>query len=197
MASARQKYIEQHKGLAVDTSKGTGLFPSVFLAQAIVESGNGESELAKKYNNHFGIKADKSWKGKKVNMDTREVVGGQEEMQGAWFRVYDSAKESYRDRVKFLTENKRYKNAGVFDAKTPMEQLKALKSAGYATDPRYAEIINDVLEKEKLGTLDQLLKKGYEWGAGHKGVVALIVILVVISVLMILYRKKIAVALDK
>lgn len=155
---ARDLYIDEYKDIAVDTTKGTGLFPSVQLAQAIVESENGNSLLAKKYNNHFGIKANKSWTGKKVNLKTREVVGGKDVMAtGEYFRVYNSARDSYKDRVKFLQENPRYREAGVFEAKTPYEQLKRLQQAGYATDPKYAEIINSVLKRENLGILDKTI----------------------------------------
>ena len=154
----RQEYIEKYKLLATDTTNGTGLFPSVMLAQALVESGNGNSTLADKYNNHFGIKVSPAWKGSGVNLQTREVVKGNAQMQGANFRVYNNVKDSYLDRIKFLMENKRYRDNGVFDAKTPLEQLKALQKAGYATDPEYAKIINQVLTKYNLEILDVLKK---------------------------------------
>lgn len=154
----RAEYIKKYTNAAVNATSGTGLFPSVALAQGAVESGNGDSVLASKYNNHFGIKADKSWTGKKVNMNTREVVNGKDETQGAFFRVYNSAEESYRDRAKFLKENPRYTKAGVFTAKTPEEQLKAFQRAGYATDPNYASVIYGVLKKNGLEVLD-ILKK--------------------------------------
>lgn len=154
----RDKYIDKYSKYAVDSSIGTGLYPSVMLAQAIVESNNGNSELASKYNNHFGIKANSSWHGKKVNMNTREVINGDAVIQGDYFRVYPSAKASYEDRIKFLLENPRYKLGGVFTAKTPFEQLERLESSGYATDPQYAEILNQVLETENLGVLDKAMR---------------------------------------
>jgi flagellum-specific peptidoglycan hydrolase FlgJ len=150
----RQEYIDKYKQLAVDTTSKTGLFPSVMLSQGIVESRNGKSELSQKYHNHFGIKADKSWTGKKVNLATREVLSGQSQVIGDYFRVYKNDKEGFRDRVKFLLENTRYQKAGVFSAKTPLEQIERLKSAGYATDPQYVEIVDSVLRKENLGVVD-------------------------------------------
>lgn len=152
----REEYIQKYKLLAVEVTEGTGLYPSVMLAQAIVESGNGNSELASKYNNHFGIKADSSWTGEKVNLKTREVISGQDVVIGDYFRVYDKVEDSYRDRVKFLQDNPRYTNAGVFNSATPYDQLQALQRAGYATDPQYAEIINSILTKYQLTTLDMI-----------------------------------------
>lgn len=152
----RKEYIDKYKQLVIDSTKGTGLFPSVMLAQGIVESGNGNSTLASKYNNHFGIKVSKAWKGKGVNMKTREVVNNKDEMQNANFRVYDNPKEGFQDRVKFLQENGRYAKAGVFTAKSPIEQLMALQRAGYATDPNYAKIINSVIGGSLLFELDKI-----------------------------------------
>jgi len=152
----RTEYINSYKDLAVLTTAGTGLFPSVMLAQAIVESNNGNSVLAKKYNNHFGIKANSSWSGKKVNLNTREVISGNDITIGAYFRVYDTVEQSYIDRVNFLRVNPRYQTAGVFSATTPLEQLEALQRAGYATDPRYASTLNQVLTGNNLSVLDQI-----------------------------------------
>lgn len=171
----RKEYIEKYKGLAVDTTAGTGLFPSVMVAQGAVESSNGNSGLAAKYNNHFGIKSSKGWTGKSVNLQTREVVSGHDEMQGANFRVYSSARDSYKDRVKFLTENKRYRDAGVFSAKTPLAQLKALQRAGYATDPQYAVVINEVLMKEGLGILDTIKRNPIKSAIGFALIVGSII----------------------
>lgn len=154
----RQQYIDTYKDAAVYSTIGTGLFPSVQLAQGIVESGNGNSVLAQPpYNNHFGIKADQSWTGPSVNMATREVVNGADTTQGAYFRVYPNADASYADRVKFLQDNSRYTNNGVFSAPDPMSQLQALQAAGYATDPNYASIIDQVLTNNDLTVLDTIL----------------------------------------
>lgn len=154
---SRNDYIALYKDLAIKATQGTGLFPSVMLAQGIVESNNGNSELARKYKNHFGIKAGSSWTGKSVNLSTREVVNGSDINIKDNFRVYDSVEESYVDRVNFLKQNPRYTTAGVFTAATPLEQLQALQRAGYATDPNYASILNSVLERENLGVLDKAI----------------------------------------
>jgi len=149
-----QEYVNKYKQLAVDTTSGTGLFPSVMLAQGILESRSGESELAKKYHNHFGIKADKSWTGKKVNFKTREVISGQSQVIGDYFRVYKNDKEGFKDRVKFLLENPRYRKAGVFSARTPIEQIEKLKLGGYATDPLYVGKLSSVFRKQNLSVVD-------------------------------------------
>ena len=155
----RQDYITKFAKAVIDSVRGIALFPSVLMAQAILESSNqygqpGENRLAKFYNNHFGIKADPSWKGKKVNMKTGEVYSGQAVTIMALFRVYDHAADSFRDRNKFLIENHNYQRAGVFTAKTPEEQAERLQAAGYATDPHYANKIKALINMLHLKNLD-------------------------------------------
>lgn len=111
------------------------------IAQAIIESGNGNSVLARDYNNHFGIKADRSWKGRLVRLNTREVFKGRSTYITDGFRVYDTLEDGFQDRNKFLEVNPRYTKAGVFDARTPEEQCEAFQRAGYATDPNYAKLL--------------------------------------------------------
>jgi len=155
----RQEYIQKFRGVVISAVKGTGLYPSVMMAQAILESSDkngvpGNSSLAKVYNNHFGIKADKSWTGKKVNMKTREVFDGKDVIIGDYFRVYEDAVQSFKDRIQFLLKNKRYFKAGVFKSPTPEEQANALQAAGYATDPNYAKVIKGLIASLNLKDLD-------------------------------------------
>ena len=155
----REDYIGRYEKVVRECTKGTGLFASLMMAQAILESSDkhgvpGNSTLARLYNNHFGIKADKSWTGKKVNLQTREVFDNKDVMVGDYFRIYDEAEQSFKDRIQFLVRNKRYANAGVFVAKTPEDQAKALKAAGYATDPEYAKILQSLIVKLNLIELD-------------------------------------------
>jgi flagellum-specific peptidoglycan hydrolase FlgJ len=157
----RQEYIEKYKKDVLDAVKGTGLFPSLMMAQAILESSDikgvpGNSTLSRIYNNHFGIKADKSWTGKKVSLITREVFDEKTVMIGDYFRVYDDAAQSFKDRIQFLKRNQRYTKAGVFSAKTPEEQADALKTAGYATDPNYASVLKSLINNLKLHELDKV-----------------------------------------
>jgi len=160
----REEFIRKFYPDTIRATAGSGIFPEVAISQAIVESANSQgvpykSSLAVKYNNFFGIKADKSWKGRAVRLKTDEyfdpkvkttIVDG--------FRVYDSYKDSVADYVKFLKENARYRNAGVFSAKTPEEQIDAIKKAGYATAPSYAQTIKSII-KANYSTMIDVAKK--------------------------------------
>lgn len=141
----REEYIKKIAPIATKVCRGTGLFASTMVAQAIIESGNGNSSLAKDANNHFGIKADRSWKGAVWSGKTREVIGGKDVYITDGFRWYSTIEEGFRDRNKFLKENKRYTQAGVFIAKTPEQQAEAFQLGKYATDPNYASIIKSVI----------------------------------------------------
>src|SRR5687767_996476 len=72
----RSEFVQKFAPTVMKIAKGTGLFPSVFMAQAVLESGNGNSTLSAKYNNFFGVKADKSWKGDVIEMPTKEYLDG-------------------------------------------------------------------------------------------------------------------------
>src|SRR6476469_583637 len=103
----RQDYINRYENVVKECVKGTGLFASLMMAQAILESSDkhgvpGNSTLARLYNNHFGIKADRGWTGKKVNLQTREVFDNKDVMVGDYFRVYDEPEQSFKDRIQFL-----------------------------------------------------------------------------------------------
>jgi len=160
----RTEYINKFKNIVIEATRGMGLFPSVLMAQAILESSDkngaaGEGFLAKYYNNHFGVKADSSWQGKKVKVMTREVISGKEVTLPDFFRVYEKAEQSFKDRNQFLVSNSRYKKAGVFDAPTPEAQAEALQRAGYATDPNYAAKVKGLIQSLNLKALDEAAKK--------------------------------------
>ncbi len=123
-------FIESISGVALDNYKNYGILPSITIAQAILESGWGESTLSSKYNNLFGIKADSRWDGKSIEMETKEnyddvIVGA--------FRAYDNFNSSIKDHGKFLSENERYTVNGLFEGKTYIEQAQSLEDAGYST----------------------------------------------------------------
>ena len=107
---SRIDFISKYYAFVKSITKATGIFPQTLFAQAILESqgkvGNAYmvagSTLAKDFNNLFGIKADRSWKGKKVNLKTREVYGGNDVYITDAFRVYDSPEESMKDYILFL-----------------------------------------------------------------------------------------------
>jgi LysM repeat protein len=118
---------------------------SITLAQALLESGAGQSELARKSNNHFGIKCH-DWAGRKVYHD--------DDMRDDCFRVYKSVKDSYEDHSIFLSSHQRY--AGLFRLK-PTDYVgwaRGLKAAGYATSPTYADRLINIIESYNLDRLD-------------------------------------------
>lgn len=134
-----------------------GLFPSVLIAQAALESGWGQSELATKYNNLFGVKKGSSWTGRTVNLPTREVINGVSQTVRADFRVYPSWMASIADRNKLLLTLKRYAN--VRSAATPQAQIEALKAAGYATGENYVSSLMNTINANSLTRYDELKKK--------------------------------------
>lgn len=146
--------LENIKSLATTYARG-GMLPSVFAAQAILESGtlHGGSVLSNKYNNYFGIKAGSSWRGESVVLPTKEVINGQTVSVDSSFRVYDTPAESFSDRASLLLGLSRYKEA--YAKKTPQEQATALQKAGYATAPSYASSIMSIINKYNLQELDK------------------------------------------
>jgi len=157
----RNEYIIKYAPFVMGALKGTKLFPSVMMAQALIESSSkagvpGASLLASKYNNHFGIKADASWFGDKVDLNTTEFVNGIVKTVKAWFRVYEHAHHSFSDRINFLLENPRYKKGGVFNALDATQQTLALQRSGYATDPNYASKLMSIITRLGLEELDRI-----------------------------------------
>lgn len=124
------KFINEIKEEAISNYKLYNVLPSITISQAILESGWGESVLYKKHNNVFGIKADPSWKGESVTLNTSEYYDIKISDK---FRKYNDKSESIKDHIKFLIDNPRYKENGVFEAKTYIEQAKSLEDAGYST----------------------------------------------------------------
>lgn len=135
-----------------------GILPSITTAQAILESGWGESYLAKESNNIFGIKADKSWDGKTIELSTTEEYN--KKIVSA-FRVYSSLEESIKDQGEFLKQNKRYRLNGLFDAKHYITQAQALEDAGYSTKRNeageliYADLLINLIRSYNLQLLDR------------------------------------------
>lgn len=142
-------YIEKYKDLAMEEMVNNKIPASVKLAQAILESRHGTSELAVKSNNHFCIKCHSSWTGKKTYYD--------DDAKGECFRVYNSVEESYRDHSNFLKNGSRY--AFLFDLKITDYRAwaKGLKKAGYATSPVYASALIKIIEDYNLQQYDQMV----------------------------------------
>lgn len=153
----REDFIEMVEPIAIDVYEKYGIYPSVTISRAAIESNWGKSELSKEYFNLFGIKADKSWNGRSVNMNTKE---GYNDTENAAFRRYRSYKESIYDYGKFLSENKRYEKAGLFKAKDGKAQAQVLEDAGYATKENskgelvYADVLINLMDKYNLDKVD-------------------------------------------
>lgn len=144
-------YIDKYKDIAMEEMVKSKIPASITLAQGILESGNGNSVLATKGNNHFGIKCHNDWNGKTMRVD--------DDAPNECFRVYGSAEESFRDHSKFLKRD-RYK--ALFDLKiTDYEGwAKGLKAAGYATLPTYASVLVRLIENYDLQKYDQMVTSG-------------------------------------
>ena len=155
------KFIEEIKDEAIKNYKEYKILPSITIAQAILESSWGESDLAQIYNNLFGIKADSSWKGESVLLETFEFYDTKIEDK---FRVYSDKNQSIKDHAKFLVDNQRYKKYGVFEAKTYIEQANALQNAGYSTaednsgQKRYAKDLIEIIRQYNLQLIDSEIK---------------------------------------
>src|SRR5690606_3896602 len=124
---------------------------SITLAQGMLESGNGNSKLAKEDNNHFGIKCHSDWNGKKFYQD--------DDAKDECFRVYKNPEESFIDHSDFLVNRSRY--AFLFELKPTDYKAwaKGLKEAGYATNPKYPELLIKIIEDNNLQQYDVHSKK--------------------------------------
>jgi LysM repeat protein len=143
---SRQEYIDIWRDEAVFQMHQYGIPASITMAQGILESGDGNSYLAQHANNHFGIKCHE-WTGAKVYKD--------DDSKNECFRKYPSASDSYTDHSKFLAERSRYESLFTLKTNDYKGWAKGLKKAGYATNPAYAELLIDLIEKHKLYELDQ------------------------------------------
>lgn len=142
------EYINKFKNIAIQEMERSGIPASITLAQGIHESAYGNSNLAKKANNHFGIKCTKDWEGKKM-------YKWDDEAQKSCFRVYVSAEESYVDHTDFLLNRKHYAFLFDYDRSDYKKWAKGLKKAGYATDPKYPDKLIRTIEKYKLAQYDR------------------------------------------
>lgn len=143
---SRQEYIAMYSDDAIKEMYRSGIPASITLAQALLESADGNSTLARKANNHFGIKCHSSWRGKTFYQD--------DDKRDECFRSYDHPLESYRDHSEFL---KRERYAFLFQYKTTdyKKWAKGLKKAGYATNPRYPELLIKIIEENHLDRFDE------------------------------------------
>ncbi len=154
MAYTRKEFIDKIAPMAIGDAKTSQILPSLTIAQAILESNNGNSILTTEANALFGIKATSSWRGKVWNGRTTEYYDGKNTMITAGFKAYDSWADSIADHSRLLTSNKRYsKVVGETDYKKACE---AIAVAGYATDPQYAKKLIGLIENYRLEQYDSL-----------------------------------------
>ena len=145
--NSAEDYIRTFAPIALEEMEAYGIPASITLAQGLLESGAGSSNLVRKSNNHFGIKCHTKWRGPSTTHDDDE--------KGECFRKYLHPRESYRDHSLFLVNGIRY--AFLFDYRITDYKAwaRGLKKAGYATDPKYPAKLIAQIEKYKLDQYDQ------------------------------------------
>lgn len=152
-----KRYIDKYSSMAVEQMKKYGIPASITLAQGLFESAAGTSRLAVKGKNHFGIKCGRNWHGPYMLVN--------DDAPNEKFRVYKSVEHSYEDHSKFLKGSNRYAFLFKLSRTDYKGWAKGLKKAGYATNPRYASALIDIIEKYSLDDYD---RKGKHHGRHHR-----------------------------
>ena len=147
-STVRQQYVATYAQIAVDEMNRSGIPASITLAQGILESGDGQSDLARKSKNHFGIKCHKDWTGERVYHDDDE--------KDECFRKYKNVRFSFEDHTDFLVRGSRYDFLFDLDQSDYKGWAKGLKKAGYATSPSYADRLIKIIEAAELYAYDDL-----------------------------------------
>jgi hypothetical protein len=145
---SRQAYIDKYARIAVQEMIEFHIPASITMAQACLESSDGNSELTRQSNNHFGIKCKSNWTGPTVRHNDDEA--------NECFRKYRTAEESFRDHSSFITSSSRYSFLFAYDIRDFKKWAYGLKQAGYATDPAYPGKLIKIIEDFRLYELDQL-----------------------------------------
>jgi hypothetical protein len=139
-------YIERFKAIAIKEMNLYGIPASITLAQGLFESGFGNGELARVANNHFGIKCTSDWTGRSYYKD--------DDRPDDCFRVYNNPEDSYRDHSEFL-KRKRYAKLFELDKNDYEGWAYGLKEAGYATNPKYPQLLINTIVKYQLDQFDR------------------------------------------
>lgn len=145
-------YIAQYKQIAILEMQRTGIPASIKMAQALLESGAGRSTLARKANNHFGIKCGGSWNGETFYREDDDYRNGK--LIKSCFRKFDSAYDSFMAHSDFLTNQRRYSFLFELSTEDYKSWARGLRKAGYATDKAYAGKLIEIIEKYELYKLD-------------------------------------------
>ena len=140
------QYIDRFKAIAIQEMNLYGIPASITLAQGLFESGSGNGELARVANNHFGIKCNSEWKGKSYYKD--------DDNHNDCFRVYDRPEDSFRDHSEFL-KRPRYAKLFLLDKNDYTGWAQGLKDAGYATNPKYPQLLINIIQKYNLDQYDR------------------------------------------
>ena len=148
-----KQYIDSFKHIAMIEMVEYKIPASITLAQGLLESGSGNSRLAKQGNNHFGIKCKKDWTGCTILEDDDALQ--------ECFRCYKSAEESYKDHSRFLKDNKRYAALFQLSITDYKGWAAGLLTAGYATNQKYSELLIRTIEKNGLASFDTMIVNGY------------------------------------
>jgi hypothetical protein len=143
----RAEYLAKYKTIAVAHAEKYGIPASIKMAQGMFESNNGNSRLAREGNNHFGIKCKTNWTGGTIYHD--------DDAPGECFRTYASAEDSWIDHSEFLDKQPRYAALFDLDPTDYKAWAQGLKDAGYATNPRYPEMLVKIIEDNQLYLLDR------------------------------------------
>ena len=149
----KKEFLDKYSDAVIRATSGTELYPSVKMAQMIVESGWGSSDTVKYANNMFGIKKGIGWTGKTITFNTPNDAN-----KKSVFRKYDSPEDSIKDHTSFLLKNPRYKKNGVFSATSPEAQCYAIEKSGYAEADNYADYLITLIRQNKLKQLDNKQK---------------------------------------
>lgn len=155
VSTPAERFIADHAAAAQESMHNTSVPASVTLAQGILESNSGQSLLATKANNYFGIKArGKEGPAGVVYMDTWEHLGGKDVTKREPFRAYNNAAESFTDHGEYLRDNARYA-AAFKHAADAREFARQIHKAGYATDPNYASKLIKLMDRYDLYEFDR------------------------------------------
>lgn len=152
-----QDYIEDHSAIAIRNMNDYKIPASITLAQGLLESGAGKSDLARRSNNHFGIKCHRGWRG--------ESVYAADDTPNDCFRKYKKVADSYEDHAQFLTSGSRYSNLFNLSITDYRGWARGLQNSGYATDRAYANKLIKLIEDYELYRFDD---KNYRKGMSRK-----------------------------
>lgn len=142
------EYIEKYKSLAIEEMLLTGIPASITLAQGMHESANGTSQLARNANNHFGVKCSSNWNGKKYYRNGNR--------RNSCFRKYNTVEEAFKDRSRFLSNNKNYAKLFTYRTTDYKKWAYGLQRSGYASSRYYAAHLIKTIERYNLYQYDKI-----------------------------------------